>query len=175
MNYWITTDTHLGHEKLLEYGRPERFSEKILKGVRNTVRRKDVLIHLGDICIGNDMYWHEELLRRTLSVSTKKWLVKGNHDRKSDTWYLNNGWDFVSDRIYLEKFGAKILFSHIPVGIIGDYTFDINIHGHFHDSDHRRNEPEISAILSDRNILVALEYTNYMPVNLKKIVGKNWM
>lgn len=177
MNYWITADTHLNHKKLIEFGRPRGFEEKILSNLSRVLNPDDILIHLGDICIGNEVEAHLQLM----SVSTcKKWLVKGNHDRKSDTWYLSHGWDFVSTRICLEKFGTRILFSHIPEDVGDEYEcnawFDVNIHGHFHDSNFRKNEPEIARILTtEHHLLIAQEYRQYMPVNLKKLVQNGYI
>jgi calcineurin-like phosphoesterase family protein len=164
MKYWVIADTHLGHDQLLEYaGRPTCFEDTILENVRKTVQSDGVLIHLGDVCIGNDAMWHEHLL----SSSGKKWLIKGNHDSKSTSWYLAHGWDFVGDSLTLKMFGHEILFSHYPI-VAGTYT--LNIHGHFHNSDHRRHEPEFAAIKNDKQVLVMMEH-HYMPQDLRKIVG----
>ena len=93
--YWIITDTHFGHDSMMKLcGRPEGFSEKILINLNRTVHCPDVLIHLGDICIGKEEYWHSELMKW---ACCKKWLIRGNHDKKSDMWYLNHGWDFVAE------------------------------------------------------------------------------
>ena len=163
MNYWITTDTHLGHDAMIQYcGRPEDHSELILRRHRAAIKPTDILIHLGDICIYRDEYWHKQIMD---SIPGKKWLVKGNHDRKSDHWYLTHGWDFVAEKIYLRRFGALIALSHIP---IKDDGYDINIHGHFHNSDHRRHEPELVAIRNDKQRLVMVEHS-YAPIDLQRI------
>ena len=168
MKYWLTTDTHLGHSKMIEYcNRPENFSEVILKNLRHCVKHEDILIHLGDICIYNDTMWHIKLL----SVPGRHWLVRGNHDKKSNSWYLEHGWSMVCEQFQDLLFGEIVMFSHKPVVWNGEY--DINIHGHFHNADHRRHEPELLAIKNGYQKLLALEYTNYMPVTLEKfIVGK---
>jgi calcineurin-like phosphoesterase family protein len=167
MNYWITTDTHFGHENLTKLcGRPPGFSEKILINMNRTITCPDIMIHLGDICMGDEEYWHKELSKWCCA---KKWLIRGNHDKKSDTWYLEHGWSFVGELIWLNKFGKKIVLSHKPVEDIG---YDINIHGHFHNSDLHLHEPELVAIKNNKQHLVALEYLNYMPINLEKIIRK---
>ena len=165
MNYWLITDTHFGHKAMLEYcGRPENFSEKILHNLITQVKPNDILIHLGDICIGNEVEWHNRLN----SVQGKHWLVRGNHDKKSNTWYLSHGWDMVCDQFRDKYFGKIIMFAHKPV--VWDGEYDINVHGHFHNSDHRRQEPELLAIKNGYQKLLALEYTNYQPVMLKKFI-----
>ena len=95
MNYWVISDTHFGHDKISEcFGRPKDFEKKILKSL-NFVREEDVLIHLGDFCIGKDAYWHEKFMSHfeKESYGAKLWLIKGNHDHKTKTWYFDKGWD----------------------------------------------------------------------------------
>jgi calcineurin-like phosphoesterase family protein len=165
MRYWLTTDTHFGHEKLIEvFGRPENFVALILDRMERTIKPEDVLIHLGDFCVTGDEKWHK-LFREV--VPGKHWLVLGNHDKKSDTWYLERGWDFVGKRIWLEKFGKKMLFSHKP---IADCGYDINVHGHFHDRRLDECEPELTTILTPKHVCLALEWTNYFPVHLQSLV-----
>ena len=166
MRYWITTDTHFGHELLVREGiRPPLFEDLILKRLKDVLPPDDILIHLGDISFNNDAVWNARLIEIS---PCKKWLIKGNHDKHSDTWYLARGWDFVADRIRMHRFGAEIVFSHIP---IKDDGYDFNIHGHFHNNDHRKVEPELIAIANDKHVLVAIENTNYMPVTLKQLVS----
>ena len=92
---WIITDTHLGHDNMVAYcGRPINHSDLILENLRNTIRSGDVFIHLGDICFGDDENWHKALMCR-IPIGVKKILIKGNHDKKSNHWYLEHGWDFA--------------------------------------------------------------------------------
>ena len=164
MNYWITTDTHFGHDKLMEYlNRPKGFEDLILRRHQNTIKQGDVLIHLGDICIGNDKHWHAQFMKCLPSV--KRWLIRGNHDKKTNHWYLNHGWDFVATTIQMRVYGLDILFSHIPQP---DSGYDINIHGHSHNNDHHRHEPELKAVKSSKHRLVFLEH-HYAPVNLRRL------
>lgn len=177
MKIWLITDTHFGHDKMIPYcGRPEGFEEVILQNL-SVLNDHDVLVHLGDICIGKDAYWHEELMHR---VNGRKWLLRGNHDGKSDSWYLSHGWDFVGEQFLIERYGRKILFSHVPQKDTG--YFDVNIHGHFHNSLHRllegkyvidgekeRNKEDL-AVLTEKHKLLAIEYTEYKPVLLDTFI-----
>ena len=164
MNYWLITDTHFGHDKMYKFcDRPEDFEEKILKNIERNVHHEDILIHLGDICWGNDAEWHEKLMKH---AGCKRWLVRGNHDSKSYSWYVKHGWDFVAERITFKMFGKEIAFSHMP---LADDGYDLNIHGHFHNSDHRRHEPGLLAIKNEKQKLIMMEHI-YAPVNLKCLV-----
>ena len=162
MKIIITTDTHFGHKQLIEYGRPKDFEVKIKKALQQVVTSDDLLIHLGDVCIGDDIE-HNNWFKNRLGCRTH--LIRGNHDCKSIKWYLENGWDSVADRMDIEMFGKKMCFTHMPVA--WDGYFDVNYHGHFHDTDHRRFEPEFNRVLSGYNKLIALEDTNYKPIVLK--------
>lgn len=166
MNYWIITDTHFDHYKLfMEYKTREKgFELKILKGFQ-IIKKGDVLIHLGDVSFGNDAFWNNKISE----LNCHKWLLKGNHDSRSYVWFLDHGWDFVAESFTLKMMGHKILFSHIPQKFTGD-NYTINIHGHFHNNDHRCYEPELVAISDKRQYLLAIENNNYQLFNLKSVL-----
>lgn len=187
MRIWITTDTHFGHDNMVQYcDRPVDFGEKIAKGLFNNCKFGDVLIHLGDVCIGKDEYWHNKYIK---TLPCKKWLVRGNHDKKSDKWYLEHGWDFVAMKFQIYYQGKSILFTHIPEldrkleeRLLGAGSFDINIHGHFHNTLDRLKRKEwvtpteeernkgVVDILCPKHKLLALEFTNYQPVILDNLI-----
>lgn len=177
---YLITDTHLGHDAMVQYcGRPENHSDLILQNLFKVIREGDVLIHLGDFCIGKDADWHMRFFAGLRGVKTV--LVRGNHDGKSNQWYLEHGWDFVCENFTDTYFGKKITFSHIP--ILG--VQNLNIHGHFHNTLHRllrkefvvegekeRNDKDFDLDKYDTNIykLLAIENTDLKPVLLE-----NWL
>ena len=164
MNIWIITDTHFGHKALREYcGRPDN-ADSLMLGNLSVCREEDMLIHLGDVCIGSEDEWNRKFCE---SVAGKKILVRGNHDRKSIGWYLLRGWDAVVDRLDIKMFGYTVAFSHIP--LIDNGSFDINIHGHFHNKSRYGWEPELAERLNSKHVLVFVEHT-YRPVSLSKII-----
>lgn len=166
VNFWLISDTHFGHDKLWQlFGRPKGFEEFILSNLHKIVQPDDVLIHLGDICKGDDAEWHERLGRLPFT----RWLVRGNHDGKTVSWYLDHGWEFVGETFTLHIGGKEILFSHIPRH---DTGYDLNIHGHFHNSTHRSDEPEMRAIKNDKQLCISIERNNYRPYNLKTLIEK---
>ena len=176
---FIITDTHFGHANMIPYcGRPENFSELILSNLSKDIKSGDVLIHLGDICIKNDEYWHEQFNLNTKGI--KKILVKGNHDNKSDSWYLEHGWDFVCQTLSTKVFGLKVIFSHMPVPLSDN---DLNIHGHFHnminkqyvrtweyaDLNYKNRHSLENGTLNHINISV--EESNYKPIMLTDVLN----
>jgi calcineurin-like phosphoesterase family protein len=160
MNYQIIADTHFGHKNIQKYcNRPENCDGLMLENIKKSIREGDVFIHLGDICFGDDIKWHEKLFK-AVALASHHWLVLGNHDKKSMNWYLFNGWDFVGTAIGLDIYGRKFLLTH-------EYTDarygQINIHGHSHNStfipQNQRNHRK----------LIAVETMNYSPVSLKDL------
>jgi calcineurin-like phosphoesterase family protein len=165
MKIVLTTDTHFFHRKMEELcGRPRDFEIRIYKALKAILTPEDILIHLGDICIGRDLEAHAMFIQ---TLPGKHWLVRGNHDRKSNNWYLNHGWDFISDSFRDVYFGQMVLFSHVPSP---DSGYDLNVHGHFHNTDHRNHEPALVAIKNDKQKLLALENHNYQPWLLESII-----
>lgn len=166
MRIWIITDTHFNHlEKMQEYcGRPSDY-ERVLFESMKSIPAEDMLIHLGDICIGNDAEVHKQFIE---SAKCKKVLVRGNHDNKSDSWYYSHGWDFVCRRLEIKRFKKRIMFSHMPQA--DDGVFDFNVHGHFHNSDHRRREPALKALYCEKHVLLAMEDVGYKAQLLDKFL-----
>ena len=170
MDIWILTDPHFEHEMLVEESlRPKGFSERIMKNLQQRLVKPDsVLVVLGDLCWCNDAGW----CARLNELPCRKWLVLGNHDGKSVSWYMGHGFDMVCESFSLTLFGKRLLFSHMPVPNEG---YDLNIHGHFHDfslEKVKEVEPEIYGILNDRHYLVSLEKLGYEPVKLKRIIDE---
>ena len=171
MKYLITTDTHFGHEMLIEKGhRESNFSETILNNIKQVQGKENIIfIHLGDMFIGNDKYWAEEL-RIALSGFKRKILVKGNHDNKSNNWYYNTGgWDFICDKFELKFNKKNLLFSHIPV--LKEETKNIykNIHGHLHGSSFGSHRA-IKGYDPDFNYDCAVDSHNMNPIYLNNII-----
>lgn len=162
MRYWIITDTHFGHNKLVKDGlRPENFEDKIIRNCVKMIKEDDILIHLGDVSFYNDQYWHELFL--TSILSRNNILVRGNHDKRTLSWYYKAGWNFVVEDFTLSIYGEHILFSHRPVF---DPKFSMNVHGHLHDSSHRK------ADLRPYNECVSIEEA-MAPFTLRKLVERN--
>lgn len=179
MNIWLITDTHLGHANMVKYcGRPENHSDIILENLRKSLTYGDLLIHLGDVCIGKDDYWHS-FLTTIIPGGVKRILLRGNHDKNTDTWYLSHGWDFICESFSDTYFGRKITFSHYPIPNIQN----LNIHGHFHNNlprllrkewvvpdEEERNRKDLAG-LNENHKLLALEYTDYKPVLLERFIN----
>ena len=164
INYWCISDTHFGHHKLIHSGyRPPACYKMMIDSVKN-LSEKDVLIHLGDFSFYADELWHNAIRE---ACKCKMWLVKGNHDRRTNAWYLSHGWDFVADSFDFNMFGKNIIFTHVPMisNIFKGNEF-INVHGHLHDCTWRDGSN-----LTSNHFLVKMEH-EYKPVNLRRLIGK---
>jgi calcineurin-like phosphoesterase family protein len=175
MKVYITTDTHLGHAMLVgNYHRPHDFETEILSNLSRV--EGDLLIHLGDICFGNDTYWHCKLMEAARHFD-KKMLIRGNHDNKSYNWYIKHGFDSVMEFAQMQLFGHELLFSHKP--ILADEIkttrydkIEMNIHGHLHGKgkfSHRTVEGYTPGFHYD----CAPDIHEYKPVDLAKLLRVN--
>ena len=163
---WLLPDTHFNHKGMLHLcGRPHDYEKRIDHAVKTAVQDSDTLVHLGDICLGGDQEVHDRYIKQWPG---KKILIRGNHDKQSVTWYFRIGWDCVCDYFGLEYFGKKVLLSHRPMDL-GEA--EVNIHGHFHNSGHRRGEQDGVPRTGD-HVLLALEWMNYHPIQLRTVIEK---
>lgn len=157
MNTYLISDTHFFHSKIIQYcDRPPDWVERFQKAIK-VVTPEDILIHLGDICIGKDEDAHELFIKPI--QAKRKILVRGNHDPKSTNWYLNHGWDYVADALIEKKHGKRILFTHQPATDL--HGCDVNIHGHLHNMPYKP---------WPGRMLVSMELTDYKPLNLEKFL-----
>ena len=97
----------------------------------------------------------------------RKVLVRGNHDKNTDLWYMNHGWDFVCNSFTTQAFGHKLIFSHVAVP--HDIRYDFNIHGHSHGNDHR-DEDLKAPYVKWWNIDVAPELYGWSPIKLENLL-----
>jgi calcineurin-like phosphoesterase family protein len=165
VNYWLITDTHFGHGKLEQRGcRSGDWQQQLWAGLA-AIPQADTLIHLGDVCVGDDAGEHATLASQ---VRCRKVLVRGNHDRKSGTWYLEHGWDFVCDGLHLAFMGHIVLLTHRPAPPDRS-RFTRNIHGHTHGDEHRAAEHR-DWYAPDYHIDICPEIVGYRSLRLATIL-----
>lgn len=131
MKYWLLSDPHFHHPAMLALkARPVDYADRIFKSMKQ-IPATDTLICLGDLAIWKDLEVHQKYI---MPLKCRKILVKGNHDKKSNEWYLSHGWDFVCRDFHDKLFWHYLVFSHIPVELPATH---LNIHGHLHARAHR--------------------------------------
>jgi calcineurin-like phosphoesterase family protein len=164
MKRWIISDTHCYHQILCEIcGWPSNFTEIIIKNLIQCVGPKDTLYHLGDVHFGTI----QQLKDIMEQIPGHKILIKGNHDKLTDTKYLECGFDFVCDGLMIDKTiltHQRVYTYQIPIG-------GINIHGH----SHKMYRKGIYEDKDRKYIVYTPDAYNFAPVELNKLLaGKRY-
>lgn len=159
---YLTADTHFGHRRLVDWGRPEDFNEQIVKNWNKTIKATDTILHLGDLTMTS----FEETEKYVRGFNGIKYMILGNHDSRSANWYRKLGFEVLPEIFwkYQDKYGKwrSLLFTHIPVP---DLPTDwINIHGHLHGNGHRE-KPEFGNYVD-----VGVDNWGFAPVKLNRIL-----
>jgi calcineurin-like phosphoesterase family protein len=154
---WLITDTHFNHDMLVTEGyRPADFQEQICRNWSRLVLHQDTVIHLGDVIMKRP----SELVEIMKNLLGTKILVRGNHDRESDGWYIRSGFSYVAQGILI----GGVWLTHAPQVTLPDGAI-INVHGHLHAGTHR------TEATSAHCKLFSLEADGYGPVGLDEFVG----
>lgn len=125
-NVWISADLHLWtqeHDSRHPY-RSQRQIDELAGTFAQMLRQDDILIFLGDLCdpSASDLNKVAAFVR---SIPCTKLMCRGNHDTEDDAYYLEAGFDQVTDLIRMHN----IIFSHKPVSVAPD---EVNVHAHLH-------------------------------------------
>lgn len=85
MKTWMTSDTHLGHARIIElcdrpFGSVEEMDEQLLANINETVPDTDRLVLLGDNIMGN---WENGLSLVSRMTPAELVFLPGNHDKWS--------------------------------------------------------------------------------------------
>lgn len=168
---WFISDTHFGHENILEYekeARPfsclEEMHEVMIERWNNVVKPGDILYHLGDFAFGR----HNIAIAERLNG--KKRLVMGNHDTYPSSLYLN-----YFEKLYGCLFWHGCILSHMPVHPNGlGSRWLLNVHGHLHSKKVTyMSEESISVPTEDLNYFnVSCEQNNLTPIHRDKIMER---
>jgi len=151
VRYFVIGDTHWGAPAtsrcVIDCGRPFDADNLCRSNWKRLVASEDMVIHVGDVA-----FTFADLKEFLNSLPGIKILVRGNHDSKSVSWYMRNGFSFACDGFIM----SSCYFTHRPLPTLPEGA-SINIHGHVHNRYPRgyRKYPH--------SRLFALEYENYSP------------
>ncbi len=154
---WVISDTHLGHSAIQAHcRRPAGVDAIITKNCKRLIGPDDLVIHIGDVAFG---FFD---LKAWLADQPGKWiLVRGNHDSRSLSRYMTDGFVFACDALVL----GGVYFTHKPSEFIPPGC-QWNVHGHIHNrvpTDFRKY-PHCR--------LFAMEHSRYEPMLLEKFIRK---
>jgi calcineurin-like phosphoesterase family protein len=88
-------------------------------------------------------------------------LIKGNHDKRNNNWWLEAGFDEVS--AYPIVFREWLIIQHEPPSYINDATPFFYIYGHVHGTSMYKT-------ITKQSACVSVERWDYTPVSLNKII-----
>ena len=175
MNYFITSDLHLGHHNIIKYcNRPFKdvahMNRVLIKNWNDRVKEEDVVFHLGDFCFKNSNESRGEGQCMTAfhwlnNLNGQKVMLKGNHDR-------NNSLKVLMHRAFIEYAGQEYEMVHAPDDATGECT--ITFCGHVHE----RWKYRLSQGCSGDTILinVGVDVNDFMPKTLDEVLNefKRW-
>ena len=155
---FIISDTHFYHKNIIKYcDRPfkdvDEMNKAIIDNWNSVVSHNDTVLCLGDFLLGGASRFDEIVPH----LNGRLYLIKGNHDDKSNKFYLEHGFTGVTDSP-LEY--ENIIFSHHPKT---PKDGKINLFGHIH------NEEKFDTFLKD-GVCCCLERWGYKPVELSTIL-----
>lgn len=109
MPTYFTSDTHFGHDKIIEYcERPFKgaweMDRVLVERWNSVVQAGDTVYHMGDFAFGNGAFWKATRSRLNGSIC----LIRGNHD----TQIPNGLFQWVKDYYELALEGHKAVLSH---------------------------------------------------------------
>lgn len=158
MIYFIA-DMHFSEENIMRYENRSfsdiaEMNNELLVRWNSIVNQDDEVYILGDF--GAD--GQEKIILNQLKG--KKYLIKGNHDIKSNQYYRDAGFKEVYDHpIIIKDFW---ILSHAPLYVNKNMPY-ANLFGHVH------NSPIIKTY-SEQHYCVSVERIGYTPISLDDII-----
>lgn len=112
---WFSSDQHFGHKGVITFcKRPfssvEEMDEALIVKWNAQVKPTDTAYILGDFS------FHKAAVTIAIGrrLNGKKFLVKGNHDRLSDTQYRAAGFEAIYEEVVMRPFGKPLRLCHYP-------------------------------------------------------------
>jgi calcineurin-like phosphoesterase family protein len=157
---FVISDFHLNHKNIIEYtNRPfktiDEMNEAIIKNWNLVVKEDDLIIFVGDFCLGHK----KEFEKYLLMLKGKIVFVKGNHDSKKI--------DSLKELIIVFK-KQRFFVTHKPINKPINWKEWI-IHGHCHNNN-IEDYPFINK--KNKTINVSCELLNYWPIKLSTIIKR---
>lgn len=162
---YFTSDLHLGHEAVIRMqNRPfvnaDEMNRVLIDNYNSVVHKDDTVYLLGDICFRIGVEKANELIA---SLKGKKYLIRGNHDKKYDESLFEDIRDFMTISVN----GLHISLMHYPMlSWPRSHYGSIMLHGHIH-SDVSYNISNREAGIKRYD--VGVDANDYMPVSIKQI------
>jgi len=162
---FFTSDLHLGHEAVIRmqnrpFANADEMNRVLIENYNSVVNTNDTVYLLGDICFRIGVEKANELIAL---LKGKKYLIRGNHDKKYD----ENLFEEVRDFMTISAEGLHISLMHYPMLSWPRSQYgSIMLHGHVH-ADESYNLSNRDAGIKRYD--VGVDANGYMPVSIKQI------
>jgi len=143
MRKFVTSDTHFGHERVLDFDeRPfetiEEHDQKLIEYWNQVVGPGDTVFHLGDFALYKDPAQGLETARQLNGAII---LVRGNHDTSARCKALSERIKVV-DYLEIKYNKRRFVLCHYPIEVWrGMEHGSIHLHGHCHGGGSRPCQP----------------------------------
>ncbi len=166
MTYFIS-DTHFDHANVIKYcNRPfknvEDMNEVIINNWNSVVGKDDIIYHLGDFA-----FYIQDLCETVNRLNGKIFLIRGNHDRKTITYYNNSGLEIIPTQTKLDEY--KIILSHRPLMDDQIPSGYINVHGHIHERYLQDIYPSES-YSKEKHFNASADVIEFKPISVDKLL-----
>lgn len=128
---FFTSDLHIYKENIKDEHDNLTNLDRYIRIQNKYVKHDDVFIYVGDLSYNRlDSSYDVKVINFFNQLNGIKVLIKGNHDKKDDSYYKNMGFDYIFDEFIYKNY----IITHQPImldnypNVIGG----INIHGHIH-------------------------------------------
>lgn len=163
---YFTSDLHLGHKAAINMcERPfadiEEMNRVLIDNINSRVKKNDTLYILGDISHRCPV---EEANKMISQINGKKYLIKGNHDKKYDSSLFEGIYDFLEVSLN----GQAISLMHYPM-----VEWPKSRHGSIHLHGHQHNKMEYNLQQREKGILrydVGVDANAFSPVSINEIL-----
>jgi calcineurin-like phosphoesterase family protein len=156
---YFTSDTHLGHAKIVEYSsRPfssvDEMDNKIIDNWNSIISQNDTVYHLGDFCFGNRQKYNQKLNGNII-------FVKGSHDNGTTHPYLI----IIKPKNLLDEYGNQrtIILCHYAMR-----SWHLSHYASWHLFGHHHGKLEPYGLSFD----VGVDCWNYYPISLEIVENK---
>lgn len=129
---WVTSDSHFLHKNIEMFcQRPKDHQEIMVSRWNSVVGPEDTILHLGDLVLGKRV--DAEKFFANNPLNGKKYLLRGNHDKRSVAFYASLGFTVIKP-FDVEFEGWRVFFTHYPLTppVKTLEQKEISIHGHVH-------------------------------------------
>jgi calcineurin-like phosphoesterase family protein len=173
------SDIHYGHNNILCFdNRPfkdiDEMNEELVRRWNSVVTSDDIIYVLGDF------FWCKSSDAQPVldSLNGQKFLIKGNHDRTSDSKFIKK-FAKVTDYLEVDDGNKHIVLCHYPIPCFKNHYYGwYHLYGHVHSSfeynmmEHIKYEMETLYTIPCNmyNVGAMMPWMNYTPRTIDEII-----